>query len=46
MPDDVFTGDPNEGNSEMGKVITGGTMSLDGYIAGPDESGLDLLFQW
>ena len=30
----------------MGKVITGGSMSLDGYIAGPDESGFDLLFQW
>jgi dihydrofolate reductase len=30
----------------MSKVITGGTMSLDGYIAGPNESGFDLLFQW
>lgn len=30
----------------MGKVTTGATMSLDGYIAGPDESGFDLLFQW
>jgi dihydrofolate reductase len=30
----------------MGKVITGGSMSLDGYIAGPNESGFDLLFQW
>ncbi len=30
----------------MGKVITGATMSLDGYIAGPEESGFDLLFQW
>jgi len=30
----------------MGRVITGGTMSLDGYIAGPHESGFDLLFQW
>jgi len=30
----------------MSKVITGGTMSLDGYIAGPHESGFDLLFQW
>ncbi|MFY1689259.1 dihydrofolate reductase family protein [Plantactinospora sp. WMMB782] len=30
----------------MGKVITGGTMSIDGYIAGPEESGFDLLFQW
>ena len=29
----------------MGKVITGGTMSLDGYIAGPEENGFDLLFQ-
>ncbi|MGH3878781.1 MAG: dihydrofolate reductase family protein [Actinophytocola sp.] len=30
----------------MTKVVTGATMSLDGYIAGPDESGFDLLFQW
>jgi len=30
----------------MSKVITGGTMSLDGFIAGPAESGFDLLFQW
>jgi dihydrofolate reductase len=30
----------------MGKVTTGATMSLDGYIAGPNESGFDLLFQW
>jgi dihydrofolate reductase len=31
---------------EMSKVTTGATMSLDGYIAGPKESGFDLLFQW
>ena len=30
----------------MGKVTTGATMSIDGYIAGPAESGFDLLFQW
>ena len=30
----------------MGKVMTGATMSIDGYIAGPGESGFDLLFQW
>jgi dihydrofolate reductase len=30
----------------MSKVITGATMSIDGYIAGPRESGFDLLFQW
>src|SRR5215211_2505209 len=36
----------SEGDREMGKVTTGGTMSLDGYIAGPNESGFDLLFQW
>lgn len=30
----------------MSKVITGATMSLDGFIAGPGESGFDLLFQW
>lgn len=30
----------------MGIVSAGATMSLDGYIAGPEESGFDLLFQW
>ncbi|MFH8616957.1 dihydrofolate reductase family protein [Streptomyces sp. NPDC017979] len=30
----------------MSKVTTGATMSLDGFIAGPEESGFDLLFQW
>jgi dihydrofolate reductase len=30
----------------MSKVTAGATMSLDGYIAGPGESGFDLLFQW
>ncbi|TSB16892.1 dihydrofolate reductase family protein [Streptomyces benahoarensis] len=31
----------------MGKVTTSvTTMSLDGYIAGPEESGFDLLFRW
>ena len=36
----------SEGDNETGKVTTGGTMSLDRYIAGPDESCFDLLFQW
>jgi dihydrofolate reductase len=30
----------------MGIVSAGATMSLDGYIAGPDESGFELLFKW
>ena len=30
----------------MSTVYTGATMSLDGYIAGPDECGFDRLFQW
>ena len=30
----------------MSKVTTGATMSIDGYIAGPAESGFDLLFRW
>ena len=30
----------------MSKVITGATMSLDGYISGPNESGFDHLFRW
>jgi dihydrofolate reductase len=36
----------SKGDGEMGKVSTGGTMSLDGYIAGPGDSGFELLFQW
>jgi dihydrofolate reductase len=30
----------------MNKVYTGASMSLDGYIAGPDETGFEHLFQW
>jgi dihydrofolate reductase len=30
----------------MGKVSTGATMSLDGFIAGPDDTGFDPLFKW
>jgi dihydrofolate reductase len=30
----------------MGKVKAGATMSLDGYIAGPEDTGFDLLFKW
>ena len=30
----------------MGKVTAGATMSLDGFIAGPQDSGFDLLFRW
>jgi dihydrofolate reductase len=30
----------------MGKVKAGATMSLDGYIAGPKDTGFDLLFKW
>jgi dihydrofolate reductase len=30
----------------MTKIISGASMSLDGYIAGPEESGFDRLFQW
>jgi dihydrofolate reductase len=30
----------------MTKIYTGATVSLDGYIAGVNESGFDLLFQW
>jgi dihydrofolate reductase len=36
----------SEGDDKMGKIIAGATMSLDGYIAGPEDSGFDLLFQW
>jgi hypothetical protein len=28
----------------MGKVVAGATVSLDGYIAGPNESGFEHLF--
>ena len=30
----------------MGKVLTGASVSLDGYIAGPNESGFEHLFAW
>ena len=30
----------------MSKVYTGASMSLDGYIAGPGESGFEHLFKW
>jgi dihydrofolate reductase len=30
----------------MGKVVTAATVSLDGYIAGPNETGFDLLFAY
>jgi dihydrofolate reductase len=30
----------------MSKVTTGATMSIDGYIAGPNDTGFDLLFRW
>lgn len=30
----------------MGEVVAGASMSLDGFVAGPGESGFDLLFGW
>ena len=30
----------------MGKVVTGASVSLDGYIAGPRETGFEHLFAW
>jgi dihydrofolate reductase len=30
----------------MTKIYAGASMSLDGYIAGPGESGFDRLFEW
>jgi dihydrofolate reductase len=30
----------------MSKVYTGASMSLDGYIAGPAETGFEHLFRW
>ena len=30
----------------MGKVYTGASMSLDGYISGPSETGFEHLFKW
>lgn len=30
----------------MGKVVAGASMSLDGYVAGPDQSGFEHLFDW
>ena len=30
----------------LGKVLTGASVSLDGYIAGPNETGFEHLFDW
>ena len=30
----------------MGKVVTGASVSLDGYISGPGETGFEHLFAW
>jgi dihydrofolate reductase len=30
----------------MGRILTGASVSLDGYIAGPNESGFEHLFAW
>jgi hypothetical protein len=30
----------------MTKIYTGASVSLDGYIAGPEESGFEHLFKW
>ncbi|WHT16413.1 dihydrofolate reductase family protein [Crossiella sp. CA-258035] len=30
----------------MAKVIVGASMSLDGYVSGPENSGFDQLFRW
>jgi hypothetical protein len=30
----------------MGKVVAEATVSLDGYVAGPNESGFEHLFAW
>jgi hypothetical protein len=32
--------------ANIGKVSAGATMSLDGFIAGPEDTGFDLLFKW
>jgi dihydrofolate reductase len=30
----------------MGKVLTGASVSLDGFIAGPNDTGFEHLFEW
>lgn len=30
----------------MGRIVTGATVSLDGYISGPNETGFEHLFAW
>ena len=30
----------------MSRVLTGASVSLDGFIAGPNESGFEHLFAW
>jgi dihydrofolate reductase len=42
----AFYDHPTAKEAPMTKVYTGASMSLDGYIAGPNGSGFDLLFEW
>lgn len=35
-----------DGELRMGKVVTGASVSLDGFIAGPNETGFEHLFVW
>jgi dihydrofolate reductase len=37
---------PRAKEHPMSKVFTGASMSLDGYVSGPDESGFEHLFKW
>ena len=32
--------------THMTKIYTGASMSLDGYVSGPEESGFEYLFEW
>lgn len=43
---DVPVKEHDTGRHKMGKVYTGASTSIDGYVSGPDFSGFDKLFAW
>jgi dihydrofolate reductase len=42
----TFYAHPTLQEAVMTQVLTGASMSIDGYISGPDESGFEHLFKW
>ena len=45
-PSHAAATDATRWGGSMGKVIASASMSLDGFVSGPEESGFDRLFAW